>query len=291
MIKAIITAYYPSDSVKCHVEKIAAQVDKVYICDNSPVPNKELFAQICDQDKIVHMCFCENLGLSAAFNRVLKDSSLEWNTGDYVFFFDQDSSIQDGHVAQMIRDYEELLRCGYQVGCLGPAYFNTSNQTLEIPKSKTEISEGLYAVGSIITSSMLCRYEDLRAIHFWNEELFLDLADWDICWRMQAHGRLCCLTQNIILHHSLGSGEKKIGPLRLRVGQPLREYYQIRDGMYLFAKKYTPWKFRIRYLAMLTIRSFLHVLFLDRHSDRLKYICKGFVDACRKKKGALPISK
>lgn len=291
MVKAIITAYYPSGSVRVHAEQIAAQVDKVYICDNSPVSNKELFAQSCDQDKIVYICFCENLGLSSAFNRVLRDSELGWNADDYVFFFDQDSSIGDGHIAQMIRDYEELLRRGYQVGCLGPAYFNTSNQTLEIPRSKTNLCDGIYAVGSIITSSMLCRYKDLQSVSFWNEEIFLDMADWDICWRLQEIGKLCCLTQNVVLHHSVGSGEKKIGSVSLRVGQPIREYYQIRDGMYLFMKEYAPWKFRLRYFAMLSVRSVLHVLFFDHRRDRLKYICKGFADACRKKKGVLTLSK
>ena len=291
MVKAIITAYYPSDSVRVHAEQIAAQVDKVYICDNSPVSNKALFEQACDQDKIVYTCFCENLGLSSAFNRVLKDASLEWNADDYVFFFDQDSSIEGGHIPQMIRDYEELRHRGYQVGCLGPAYFNTSNQTLETPRSKTNLCDGIYAVSSIITSSMLCRYEDLQFVGFWNEEVFLDMADWDICWRLQEIGKMCCLTQNVVLHHSVGSGEKKLGPVSLRVGQPIREYYQIRDGMYLFMKGYAPWKFRLRYIAMLTVRSMLHVLLLDRRSERLRFICKGFVDACRKKKGVLTLSK
>lgn len=287
MISAIISAYYPSDSVRLHVSKIAAQVDKIYICDNSSVSNREFFTQIPDQEKIVYTCFCENLGLSVAFNRILKDSNILWKADDYIFFFDQDSSIQEGHIAQMICDYEDLLHHGHNVGCLGPAYFNTSNKTLEIPRSKRGLCDGIYAVSSIITSSMLCRYGDLQSVGFWNEEVFLDMADWDLCWRLQSIGKLCCLTQNVVLHHSVGSGEKKVGPLRLRVGQPIREYYQIRDGMYLFTKQYAPWKFRLRYLAMLLVRSVLHVVFLDHRKKRMMYIWKGFIDACKKKKGVL----
>lgn len=291
MVSAIITAYHPSESVRLHVEGIAAQVDRVLICDNSSVSNQGFFESLCNQGKVEYIGFCENLGLSVAFNRVLKNKDFGWHADDYVFFFDQDSSVKAGHITQMIEDYENLLSLGYCVGCLGPAYFNTSNHSLELPKVKKPLCDGVYAVSSIITSSMLCRYGDLQSVGFWNEDIFLDMADWDVCWRLTSGGKLCCLTQNVVLHHSVGCGEKKIGPIRLRVGQPVREYYQIRDGMYLFTKTYAPWKFRVRYLAMLTIRSVLHVLLLDRRLDRLRFICKGFTDACRKKKGILDIFK
>ena len=287
MINAIISVYYPTESVRCNVNRIADQVDRVYICDNSSVSNRDLFSTISPQNKIVYIAFCENLGISAAFNRVLRNTDYLWETDDYVIFFDQDSCIQEQHIARMICDYEKLGEDGYSVGCLGPVYYNTSNSTYEIPKSKKAIGDGLYSVSSIITSSMLCRYGDLKSIDFWNEEMFLDMADWDICWRLEQAGMLCCLTQNVVLQHSVGSGEKRIGPVRLRVGQPVREYYQIRDGMYLFVKRYAPWKFRLRYLAMISLRSMLHILFLDHRKERLHYILKGFKDAIKKRKGVL----
>ena len=291
MVSAIITVYHPSESVRLHVNEIVSQVDRVFLCDNSPKSNRTLFEPLCDQGNVEYICFCENLGLSAAFNRILKNQDYGWRVEDYIFFFDQDSSIQEGHVSQMVEDYENLLHLGYHVGCLGPAYFNTSNNSLELPKTKKFLCKGVFSVSSIITSSMLCKYGDLQSVGFWNEDIFLDMADWDICWRIESAGKLCCLTQNVVLHHSVGCGEKRIGLVRLRVGQPIREYYQIRDGMYLFTKSYVPWKFRVRYLAMLTVRSVLHVLLLDHRGHRLKFICKGFADACRKKKGVLDTSQ
>lgn len=285
MTSALITVYHPSDSIRRNVRLIADQVDVVYICDNSTDPNSTLFADMADN--IRYTCFGANLGVSCAFNRILKDPDILWQDNDRIFFFDQDSLVATGHIQKMLSIYDTLQQAGCDVGCLGPAYFNTSSGLVEIPRAKKLLLPDTYAVSSIITSSMLCSYGDLRAIDFWNEDVFLDMADWDLCWRMSAAGKLCCLTEAVVLQHSLGSGEKKIGLLRLRVGEPFREYYQIRECLYLFGKPYTPAKYRIRFIAMILIRSPMHLIFLEQRRERLKYIRKGFKDFFHKKRGAL----
>lgn len=286
MIAALISVYYPARSVRDHIEAIASQVDRVYICDNSPAPN-DFLLQESFKNKIQYTCFCKNLGLSSAFNRILTDEQIPWQDDDYVFFFDQDSLIEEQHVERMLEGYQDICKSGWDVGCLGPVYFNTSSGVVETPKVKKKLLDDIYGVSSIITSSMLCTYGNLRKIGFWNEHIFLDMADWDLCWRMKAAGKQCCLTHRVVLHHSVGSGEKSIGPLKLRVGQPIREYYQIRECMYLFFQAYTPWKYRVRFLAMLLVRSPLHLLFLDQGQLRFRYMTKGFLDFFRGRYGAI----
>jgi len=287
MKRALITVYYPSDGVKANISKVAGQVDTVYICDNSPTNNRELFLSDGRLENAEYIWFGENRGLSRAFNSVLKDPSASWQDDDYVVFFDQDSSISEGHIEALISEFETLCALGYPVGCLGPVYFNTSSGCVERPKMRKPLNDLSFEVSSIITSSMLCTYGGLHKISFWNENVFLDMADWDICWRMQKSGQLCCLTEAVTLHHSLGNGEKKIGPLRLRIGSPFREYYQIREALYLLFKSYTPLKFRVRFIAMLFIRTPLHLLFLEHRKERMKYVLKGVRDFFKKEHGAL----
>lgn len=286
MTYALITVYHPTVDIVDHVRIIASQVDTVFICDNSPMSNERLFNRIATGN-IQYKGFQKNLGLSCAFNRILKDTQIPWGENDYVFFFDQDSVIAEEHISKMVSVYELLCAKGIRVGCLGPAYFNTSNNTLEVPKAKKKLLDKVYSVSSIITSSMLCTYGNLRSVDFFNERLFLDMVDWDLCWRLQKAGLICCMAESVIFRHSVGSGQKKIGPVKLRVGQPFREYYQIRDCLYLFNKSYTPIKYKIRFLAMIFVRSPLHVLFLDHRSQRLKYILRGFVDFIRRAEGPL----
>ena len=277
MKRAIVTVYYPNEENGKNVELIAEQVDQVIVCDNSPSSNQLLFAN----PKIEYVFFGENLGLSLAFNRVLKQK-MDWSEDDYIVFFDQDSTIECGHIDNLIAVYKDLEQMGVNIGCLGPVFYNNSNGMIEIPKMKTQISEKNYSVQSIITSSMLTTYGNLRRVGFWNEKIFLDMADWDLCWRLIEAGMKCCMTEKVVLNHTLGNGEKKIGIFRLRVGSSIRDYYQTRDCLYLFREKYVPLKYKCRFVSMITVRAIIRLIFLEDRRRRFHYISRGFKDYRKK---------
>ncbi len=284
MIKALITVYFPTDLVRDNIRKISEQVDVVYICDNSPESHENLFIDL--PDNINYEWFGKNLGLSLAFNSILKKQELFCDE-DYVIFFDQDSSISDGHITALVKEYEKLEAKGFNLGCLAPFFFNTSNNTIESPRMKTPISENSFTVSSAITSSMLCKFKTIKDIGFWNDRVFLDMADWDLCWRMKKLNKICVMTDVVTLRHSLGTGEKKVGPISIRVGSPFREYYQTRECLYLLTRNYTPFKFKLRFIVMLTVRPVIHIVFLEKRKERLKYILMGIRDYFTSKTGAL----
>ena len=288
MIHALITIYHPSEAVKQNIGCIAQQVDLVDICDNSPASNHTLFADLESAGKLRYHFFGENLGISRAFNRVLKDDSLGWEDDHFVIFFDQDSQVEPGFVEKMISTFTRT-EAMHPIGCMGSAYYNIHLGRIETPEAKDRLTEDVFSVTRVLTSSMLCRYTTLRSVDFWNEDVFLDMADWDLCWRIRASGKLCCLTDRLSFRHHLGIGSKKLGRLVMGVGHPFREYYQIREALYLIGRKYTPVKYRFRFLATLLIRSPLHLIFWDHRAQRCKYICKGIADFCKKKKGPLDL--
>lgn len=288
MKKALVTVYFPTKDVRENVILISQQVDEVYICDNSPSDHATLFNGI---PNLHYVFFAENRGLSGAFNAILKDPQTQWDTNDYVLFFDQDSSIKPAHIQALVGEYESLEKTGIDIGCIGPAFYNTSKQAVEEPRKKVFLNDSTYDVSSVITSSMLCKYQDLEAVGFWNDEVFLDMADWDLCWRFMTKGMHCCMTRVAVLRHTLGNGEKKIGPFSLRVGSVFREYYQIRDGLYLLFKPYTPVRYRVRVILNLFVRSVLHLLFLNQRRLRIRYICMGIKDYFLKKRGPVKMLK
>lgn len=283
MITALVSVYYPDTSVRKNIISISKQVDRLIICDNSKESNKDLF---CDIHHTVYIANGKNLGLSGAFNSVLEKE--DWFTNDeMIIFFDQDSTIGSNYIEMLIEEFNRVREVDHLIGCMGPVFFNTSNERLEVPKMKTLISNGAYYVNNVITSSMISTYERLRNVHFFNPDLFLDLVDWDLCWRMKEHGYTCAITENVVLHHSVGNGEKRFLFIRLRVGAPSREYYQTRDALHLITKGYVPLKMRIRLLANVTIRPILHLIFLDNRRKRLKYIVHGWRDFISGRKGEL----
>ena len=273
MVYAIVTIYNPSmDSIK-NLEEIKEHVDRLIVCDNSNEPCK---SKICFEIEYYHKN--KNLGLSQAFNIPLKRNDLRWNLDDYIVFFDQDSKIDAGYIKRLVSEYEKCSRDGINIGCLGPVFYNSSNDRIEKTHDGYEVTPGIFEAKRIITSSMICKYDVLQKVGFWNEDIFLDLADWDLCWRIRKAGYKCLMTENIILYHSVGISEKKIGLLRLRVGNPIREYYQIRDSLYLAQKKYTPFRYKIRFMLMILVRSPIHVFFYDERRQRFHFIMRGIYD-------------
>lgn len=282
-VTAILTVYYPSYENRNNIEKICKQVDRTIICDNSLQNNIDLFQ---DLTKTTYHFWGQNLGLSAAFNKVLTDSSYEWEDDEFVIFFDQDTVICDMHIEKLIAEYNLLEKEQLNIGCLGPLYYD-SNSQIEIPRSKKYLNTRTMSVKSVITTSFLCKYVVLKKVKFWNEEIFLDMADWDLCWRLKAENLLCCMTSASIISHRVGTGKKNYGLIKLWVWKPFREYYQIRDCLYLMKKRYVPLKFRINFIMMLTIRPILHLLFLDNKQERLQYMRKGVKDYYAGIKGEL----
>lgn len=281
---ALVTLYNPGEKEFNNCRILSQQVDTVILCDNSQESHENVFQ---NEKNIIYITKNENLGLGAAFNVALKNDTYGWKDDDLIIFFDQDSQIGEGYIQALQDEYRKIETLIPNLGCLGPVFYNTSNGRTERPRQKKNIADETYEVSNTITSSLMTRYKNLKKIGFWNENIFLDMADWDLCWRMEKAGELCCMTEKVTLHHSVGSGEKKVGPIKLRVGQPFREYYQTRDALYLLQEKYVPLKMRLRLMATVTVRPILHCLFLDHRDERKRYILKGYSDWRLGVRGAL----
>ena len=280
-IYALVTLFYPNEKIVENVQALANQVDCVILSDNTPsCDNYNLFAEIRN---CVYIANGENFGLSKAFNVALKSQS--FCDEDYIFFVDQDSRICNGYTETLIRKFEEI-DSGNDIGCLGPQYIDTNSNKIIAPRKIESLSECCYTVSSMITSGLLTKYSVLKKIGFWNEDVFLDMADWDFCWRMKKGGFKIVLCNAITLTHTLGKGVKKIGKFNLRINHPVREYYQLRDSIKIFWENYVPGKYKIRFLFMWFPMPFIYLFFLPNHFLRLKYIFYGFMDGLKGKCGS-----
>lgn len=282
---ALITYFNPTRENIENTNIIAKQVDKVFIFDNSSYSS--IKHNYFKSSNIKYYTLGKNYGLSGAFNFLLKNENFKWYDDDFIIFFDQDTKIKLQHIEILKNEYIHLLEDGYNVGCIGPFFFNNSNNKIEVPKLKKRVNTKTFNVKSVITSSMLTQYSTLVKVNFWNENIFLDLTDWDLCWRLEKLGKKCFMTKETIINHSVGEGEKKILFFHLRIGKPFREYYQTRDCLYLLKEGYVPIRFKCRFILNVTVRPILHIVFLDNKKERYKFIKKGFVDFMHKKTGPL----
>jgi len=282
-IVALVTLYRPEEAVHDNIKLLSEQVDKVILCDNSPAENNN-FADILNCIYVYNEG--RNLGLSAAFNKILKSSDyVKWTDTDFIIFFDQDSKINESYVESFVSEYRNIMKVDKNIGCLGPIFFNTSNNIVEDPHIKDQVTEKSFKVNNVITSSMLATYGVLKTVNFWNENIFLDLADWELCWRLNYKGHQTYITKAVMLKHSVGEGDRKVGPFHIRVGSPVREYYQTRDSQVLVRKKYVPFKMKLVLMKTIYIRPIVHKFFMPDWDTRRKYIERGKEDYKKHIKG------
>lgn len=274
----LMTLYNPNLDVISNIKSIASQCDRLFLLDNGKkLPQSDFDTRLpANVQYIKNSC---NLGISMAFNTVLLNKTYNWHPDDFIIFFDQDSTIVVNHINKLIKCYNNIQDKKNNIGCIGPLWVDRSiNQNIVNKNS-------LLQTKKMITSSMLIKYKTLKSVAFWNEDIFLDLADWDLCWRLNYYGYKHFLTSNVIMKHQLGNGVKGTGIFKVKNGSPIREYYQIRDGIKLFKKNYVPLNFKIRIILMISIRSILHLVILEDKKLRLHYILRGIKDGIKKING------
>lgn len=264
---ALITLYEPDRTCIENAKQIGRQVDRLYLCDNSKWEHEADFA---DVENAEYLFFGENRGISGAFNSVLKDRCKEFSMEDFVIFFDQDTTAADGHIRKMMQRFEELENEGLCPGCLGPVYYNPYTDSVRKPRIRRRLSGSTYTVESVITSSMLTRYRILYEAGFWNERVFLDMADWDLCWRVRKKGFVCCSAEDIILTHRLGENNNDGGKNAAMSRRMFREYYQTREALYLLHRSYTPFRFRLKFIKQLTLSSAVRLAVFPERTKRLR---------------------
>lgn len=280
-VVALVTLYYPDEKVADNMKKLSFQVDRLVLLDNTPNKNN---AHLFNNLDVKYIPNLENLGLSSAFNtglRYIKD-----NPCDFVIFFDQDSSVNKSHVEKLIEDYN-LLSSDFKIGALGPAYYDSNSKKIVKNKDEVYLKEGLFSVKSLITSSLLIRFEVLEDISGWNESVFLDYADWDLCWRLLKKNYILVLDSNITLNHTLGDSSINILNFSFPKYSPVREYYRIRDSIKIMFKDYVPFKYRLKFLYTWIIEPFIYLILFPNRLSRVKLIFKAFKDAIRNINGPI----
>lgn len=274
-IIAIMTVYHPTPIHVRNARRIMEQVDWLFVFDNSPSDSAVLFA---DLERCSYSCHKENIGLSCAFNYVLKTFSKCIAEDAAVLFFDQDTVIPENHITKLHGVFNELRKIGEPVGAIGPVYIDVSDGEARFPKHGKWITKESMRVRTLITSSMLCQYGTLKEIDFWNEKIFLDMADWDLCWRLRRHGYSCCMTQASLIRHTVGEGRQGKGGASIIIWKPFRIYYQTRDLLRLCGESYVPFLEKVHVSLTFLMRYIYQLAFLDHKYARLRYLFYGIRD-------------
>lgn len=258
-----------------------SKLAKVYIYDNSKVGME------FDDENIYYFHDETNGGLARAINHVVDVALADGK--ELAVYFDQDSTIDISMIQKLFESYDKLKEKYTELFVVGPQPTMPDGGNYPI-KLGENFYKNYYKASEIITSGMTFRLQDIKDIGYFDEDLFLDMVDFDICWRAVENGKLVVVDRDIKMPHEVGTNTIKIPFKILPISSPIRNYYQMRNVLFCALYKNKKSKFTVTYYML---RRFVNVLinliFADKKLLRLQYNIKGIKDAINKNMGKIKI--
>ena len=152
-----------------------------------------------------------------------------------------------------------------------------------ISKKNYAIYNDVKGVGDIIevektlSSGFFYSREVIEKIGLKNEDLFIDLVDWEWCWRARKKGYKIIGNADVIIEHQLGDSSKDLGFREVNLRSPMRHYYITRNAFHLALRDKS---LDILHRITLFFKSFRYIigypLLSKPHLTHLKYVMLGF---------------
>jgi rhamnosyltransferase len=194
----VIVTYHPAVAMIENIRNDLTQVQGLVVVDNGSDPDELDPLRQASQTLGFHLIENgENLGIAEALNQ-----GVAWaRTQGYpwVVLFDQDSSITDGFIDQMFAAWGIHSDCE-RVASIHPRYVD--------PKTGIELDVPRASDGSPIfpmTSGTLMPVWIFDKIGWFASDYFVDVVDWEYCFRLRAAGFLVADSRQAKLLHSPGN--------------------------------------------------------------------------------------
>lgn len=236
MIKAsaCVVLYNPTVEVIDNVATYADKVDHFIVVDNSDIKQDAIIKTLKNTyTNLIYINNHGNLGIATALN-IACDTAISKNS-DWILTMDQDS--------QFI-NFENYLNClnslpdksGTALLAVNSGRFNTD----QIQKNTHDCTHEEHFL--VITSGNFLNLNLFNTIGRFDENLFIDVVDYDYCAKVRLAGYKTLLFKNILLEHQLGDLHKRKNLLTRKTKykqehSPQRAYYIARNYLYL-ARKY-----------------------------------------------------
>jgi rhamnosyltransferase len=271
-ICAGIVLFQPDiDKLIANINSIAPQVGHIFIVDNASINSNEVISKFSG-DKYVIIKNSKNFGIAKALNQLI--ACARKNEYQWIITLDQDS-ISDSLLVKKL--------------CLGikkyPHAVMVTPYIIDINLMSLEGYKSLYLPESEIveicqTSGTLTNVDAITSVGGFEEKLFIDHVDHEMCLRLRRGGYNIVRINSTYLLHEVGKG-KKINIFGKKIAyhyyNPKRVYYQTRNLLYMLRKykkefKKSPAVYFICYCAGFAIKFILE----PQRPGRFYAFFKGF---------------
>lgn len=263
MLSGIVTYNPDINRLIENINAIAPQVTTVLIVDNGSNNYKEIDSLLNNHVNVSIIYLHENKGIAYALNRIL--SYAESHNYEWFLTLDQDSVVPDNLIEEYSKatsiDKVALITC------------NIVDRNFEdkVPSVAYDY------VSTCITSACLTNTRIARYVGGFDDTLFIDSVDHDLCIRIIRSGYKIYRMNNVNLLHELGHSHKISfwGFNYVVYNHSKFRYYYIFRNRIILGRKYGTMKSSIKYILL----RFFSILFFEKESyAKIKSAIRGTVD-------------
>jgi len=288
---AVVVTYNPDITA---LLKLVSQLNKetdFLVIDNGSVAIDELASSIMGYRRCIELVrLNENKGLAKALNR-----GINWARSrnyEYVFLFDQDSTLCDLFIARMVDAHIEASRFSENgIAAIGPRIINPQTMRQTSFKLFSKIfwrsdrsfagQEEYFIADFLITSGSLLTLKYIDEVGNMKESYFIDNIDLEWCFRAKSLGFDLVGTDAAVLYHAIG--ERSSNPL-VKVGllaqhNPSRIYYSSRNRIHLYGAAYAPLGWKLRDMIRFTLKASWLLITSGQRRQYFQTIRSGIRDA------------
>lgn len=215
--------------LKENIDAVIVQCTRLYLVDNGSGNIDEVKGLLnqYNQSKISILWNRENQGIAKALNQLT--SAAQKEGFDWILTLDQDSVVP----SNIVGEFEKYIN-NSSVGILCPIICDRNkDEEIKINEDCTEIDE-------CITSGSLLNIKAWSEIGGFDERMFIDGVDFDICYRLRQRGYKIYCIHSVVLLHELGHIEYHrflFWKVLVKNHSVFRKYYIARNIIYVAKKR------------------------------------------------------
>lgn len=290
---AVIVTYNPDMAVlETLLGSLLPQVARAIIVDNgSSVDLAPWFGQLPHDNLTLHK-LGNNYGIARAQNVGIE--KLDVGLESFILLSDQDSKPATDMVLELRKAALQLVAEGKKVAAIGPCYIDMRQNNsppfirikgLAVRRQYAEKPDSVVEVDYLIASGCLMPTAVLRSVGLMNVDLFIDYVDIEWGLRAKAFGFQSFGVFAARMEHSLGDAHVNFIGKQIPLHSPLRHYYLVRNGFWLYRQKGLPlnWKFVDGYRMLMRIC--FYTLFAKPRSRHFSMMMQGLVHGLTSRMG------
>ena len=267
-ISAGIVLFNPDiNRLKENISAVIVQCAHVYLVDNGSnnIDEVKKLLNQYNHSKVSVLCNMENQGISKALNQLASEA--QKGGFDWILTLDQDS-VAPSNIIEEFEKYTNNLN----TGMLCPVICDRNKGVV------VEVKDNYKEIDECITSGSLLNIKAWRKIGGFDESMFIDGVDFDICYRLRKNGYKILCIQSVVLLHELGRivyHRFIFWKVLVKNHSAFRKFYIARNTVYLARKEHT----NIIKAILQNVKLFLIVVcYEDDKWKKSKKILQGTID-------------